>query len=73
MGGSLIYIITPNALWLRQQQYNDYKPDKSEIKHFTSEELAKICIDCGFRIKFHGQLGIEQNGQHERLFLIAEN
>ena len=69
--GAMVYVLTPNAIWMSEKNNPGYIKDPTTVKHFTPKTLAELFTECGYKVVTQGQYGEELNGSHERLFLSA--
>lgn len=68
---TIVYILTPNALWLEQMIKNEYKPDTTVIQHYTPNGLRSVFESYDYKIVHQGEMGTDINGYHERLFIAC--
>lgn len=71
MSKGCIVVITPNRLWIEQQDSRNYTPDPTVFRHYSQKELKALFELCGYEIEMIGQFGSETNGFNERIFLKA--
>lgn len=72
---ALIYVITPNKLWLQHAKKEGYKPDPTVVNHYSVEELNEIFTKNGYQVGMAGEFCVENkvlNGHRERIILRAQ-
>lgn len=70
---SKVHVLTPNALWLKQLEDEDYKPDTTVVNHYTPNGLFSLFKSYGYTVVNQGSIGEDINGYHERLFITCTN
>ena len=71
-GHGRVVVFTPNERFLNLMKNENYIPDPTVHKHYTSEELNSMFLETGFKIKHFGGYGPSVQGHHERIWLIAQ-
>jgi len=70
-----IIVITPNKEfddYFKKIKDENYVPDTTVFKHYTSQELINLFNSCNYKIKISGTFGKLENNIHERCFIIAK-
>lgn len=70
-----IIIITPNKAfdeYFKESKKQDYKPDTTVFKHYSSYTLNNVLLLSGYEIKIAGTFGNLVENIHERCFCIAK-